>query len=332
MNAIETHELTKQFKNVIAVNGLTMTVGQGELFALVGPDGAGKTTTIRMLCGILSPVSGTASVLGCDTVRDKTELVKKIGYLSQRFTLYGDLTVDENIEFFARIHRVDDFIARREELLDFTRLKDARKRQAEKLSGGMKQKLALACTLIHSPEVIFLDEPTTGVDPVARRDFWKILSNLLSQKITIFMTTPYMDEAERCTRVGLMNHGQLMDIDTPMNIKAKMYSEVFEIVCEPVRAAYQLLKDRPGVQEVQMYGDRLNVIHPPDVNFIQPAVEYLKSKGIEITSWRAIPPKLENVFISLMNEAIKKDKESDTLVNKPLDKAPTGHNAKKVSV
>ncbi len=300
MLAIETNGLTKKFANGTAVDALTMNVNRGEMFAMVGPDGAGKTTTIRMLCGIIPPNSGTASVVGCDPVKERKELVKKIGYLSQRFTLYGDLTVDENIEFFARIHRVEEYAARREELLDFTRLKDARKRLADKLSGGMKQKLALACTLIHSPEIIFLDEPTTGVDPVARRDFWKILSNLLSQNITIFMTTPYLDEAERCTRVALMNHGRLMDLDTPANIKAKMRGEVYEIVCEPVREAYQFLKNRKELIEVQMYGDRLDVILDSAPETIQPVLNILKTQGINISSWRKIPVKLENVFISLM--------------------------------
>ncbi|HZV11880.1 MAG TPA: ABC transporter ATP-binding protein [Candidatus Kapabacteria bacterium] len=309
MNTIETHDLAKAFGAVKAVDGITMDVGKGELFALVGPDGAGKSTTIKMLCGILTPTGGNATVLGCDTQKDKAELVKKIGYLSQRFTLYGDLTVDENIEFFARIHNVNDFAARREELLDFTRMKDARSRLADRLSGGMKQKLALACTLIHSPEIIFLDEPTTGVDPVSRRDFWKILSNLLHQGITIFMTTPYLDEAERCTRVALMNRGKLLNVDTPLNVKAKMQGKVFEIVCEPVRDAYQAIMNWTGVHEVQMYGDRLNVILHPVGRSIQEVLDYLTKQRIEIASWRPVPPRLENVFISMMTPLEEKEEE-----------------------
>ena len=298
--AIETHDLAKSFGAVKAVDGISLTVNKGELFALVGPDGAGKSTTIRMLCGIATPTGGSASVLGHDTKKEKFEIVKKIGYLSQRFTLYGDLTVDENIEFFARIHNVENFGTRREELLDFTRMKDARSRLADRLSGGMKQKLALACTLIHSPEIIFLDEPTTGVDPVSRRDFWKILSNLLQQGITIFMTTPYLDEAERCTRIALMNKGKLLDVDTPLNIKAKMRGEVFEIVCEPIRMAYKLIKERGDIHEVQMYGDRLNVILDKDGTAIQNVMDALKAKNIQIQNWRNVPLSLENVFISMM--------------------------------
>ncbi len=300
MSVIETQELAKSFGKIAAVDGISMIVEKGELFCLVGPDGAGKTTTIRMLCGIIAPSGGNASVLGYDTQKQKKEIVKKIGYLSQKFSLYGDLTVDENIEFFARIHLVENFAPRREELLEFTRMKEARGRLADKLSGGMKQKLALACTLIHSPEVIFLDEPTTGVDPVSRRDFWKILSNLLQQGITIFMTTPYLDEAERCTRVAMMNHGKLMDIDTPQNIKAKLKGDVYEIICSPVRKAYQIVKDWKDIQEVQLYGDRLNIILSPDSRKIEAILDNLKSQSIEIMNWRKIPPSLENVFVSML--------------------------------
>jgi ABC-2 type transport system ATP-binding protein len=300
MSVIEINGLEKTFGKIKAVDGISMAVEKGELFCLVGPDGSGKSTTIRILCGIIPATGGSASVLGFDTAKQKTEIVKKIGYLSQKFTLYGDLTVDENIEFFARIHHVENFTDRREELLDFTRMKDARTRLADKLSGGMKQKLALACTLVHSPEVIFLDEPTTGVDPVSRRDFWKILSNLLHQGITIFMTTPYLDEAERCTRVAMMNHGKLLDLDAPQNIRDKMKGAVYEIICTPVREAYLIAKEWKDIQEVQLYGDRLDVILTPEGKKIEAVVSELKAKKIEITSWRQIPTRLENVFVSMM--------------------------------
>ncbi len=300
MPVIETKDLEKSYGKIKAVDGVSMTVEKGELFCLVGPDGVGKSSIIRMLCGIIPPSGGSATVLGFDTVTQKTEIVKKIGYLSQKFTLYGDLTVDENIEFFARIHHVEEFTKRREELLDFTRMQHARSRLADKLSGGMKQKLALACTLIHSPEVIFLDEPTTGVDPVSRRDFWTILSNLLHQGITIFMTTPYLDEAERCTRVAMMNHGKLLDLDTPKNIREKMNGTVYEIICEPVREAYLIAQDWKNIQEVQLYGDRLDVILKRDGKTIESVLDDLKSKGIIITNWRQIHTRLENVFVSIM--------------------------------
>ena len=298
--AVQTVDLTKTFETVVAVDRLQVVVHEGEMFGLVGPDGAGKTTTIRMLCGILAPTSGTATVLGHDVVKEPDMVKKEIGYLSQRFSLYGDLSIDENIEFFAEINRVYDFKQRREELLEFTRLTAFRGRLAEKLSGGMKQKLALACTLIHTPKIIFLDEPTTGVDPVSRRDFWRILQGLLKSGITIVMSTPYLDEAERCTRVGLMNNGTLMTVDAPGNIKRLMKGEIVEIVCERVREAFRLLNDHPAAREVQAFGDRLNVVVDNADRDMKSLKDSLTSAGITVTSSRTISPSLENVFISLL--------------------------------
>lgn len=298
--AIEATDLTKHFGDVKAVDRLRLDVRSGEMFGLVGPDGAGKTTTIRLLCGVLAPGSGTARVLGKDIVTQADDVKKEIGYLSQRFSLYGDLSVDENIEFFAEINGVFDYRARREELLAFTRLMPFRDRLAEQLSGGMKQKLALACTLVHTPRILFLDEPTTGVDPVSRRDFWRILQSLLQQGITIVMTTPYLDEAERCSRVALMNKGRVMMLDTPANLKHTMPGEVVEFVCDRVRGALVCLRSFPGVQDVQAFGDRLNVI-VRDAREQVPAIqEVLHTRGISVTSWRIIGPTLENIFIYLL--------------------------------
>jgi ABC-2 type transport system ATP-binding protein len=299
-NAVATHDLSRAFGPVRAVDHLNLTIGEGEMFGLVGPDGSGKTTTIRLLCGILAPTGGTASVLGHDIARDSDALKKEIGYLSQRFTLYGDLTVDENIEFFAEINRVYDYRARREELLEFTRLTPFRTRLAEKLSGGMKQKLALACTLVHSPRLIFLDEPTTGVDPVSRRDFWKILQSLLKAGITIVMTTPYLDEAERCTRVGLMNRGSLMRLDSPEGMKSAMVGEILEVICDRVRDASTLLKAAGGTLEVQAFGDRMHVIDRNAEEAARTIRRILEREGIRVTGIRRIEPSLENVFISLL--------------------------------
>jgi len=299
-SAIEIQNLSKSFGAIKAVENINLNVHQGEMFGIVGPDGAGKTTTIRMLCGILAPTSGTAIVLGYDIIKQPNDVKKEIGYLSQRFSLYGDLSIDENIEFFAEINKVYDYKARREELLEFTRLTPFRDRLAEKLSGGMKQKLALACTLIHTPRIIFLDEPTTGVDPVSRRDFWKILQSLLKERITIVMSTPYLDEAERCTRVALMNKGEIMQIDKPANLKKLMNGEVIEIVCDRVRDAFKLLKAESAVKEVQAFGDRLNV-NVEDASKDFPHIESIfEQNGIAIESWRVITPSLENVFISLL--------------------------------
>src|SRR3972149_10958844 len=229
-DAIIIDNLRRNYGNISAVKGVSYSVAKGEMSGLVGPDGAGKTTTIRMLTGLLRPDSGNAEVLSYDLLKQQNLIKNEIGYLSQKFSLYGDLTIDENIEFFADIHGVKNFKDRRNELLEFTRLTPFRDRLADKLSGGMKQKLALACTLIHKPKIIFLDEPTTGVDPVSRRDFWKILSNLLKEGITIFMTTPYLDEAERCTRIALMNNGEIISWDTPKNVKALLKEQIVEVV------------------------------------------------------------------------------------------------------
>ncbi len=297
---ITTDRLSRSFGDVRAVDDLTFDVRPGEMFGIVGPDGAGKTTTIRLLCGILSPSSGTATVLGHDIVKEPEAVKREIGYLSQRFSLYGDLSIDENIEFFAEINGVFDFKARREELLAFTRLTPFRSRLAERLSGGMKQKLALACTLIHKPKLIFLDEPTTGVDPVSRRDFWKILQSLLTEGISIVMSTPYLDEAERCSRVGLMNKGSFLNVDAPDELRKRMRGQVVEVVLDQVRKAFRVLREREGTSEVQAFGDRVNVIvRDPEQSL--PAIRTLLSaNGITVRSMRAISPSLENVFISLL--------------------------------
>ena len=302
MKALELQSVSKKYGDRTAVDNVSLSVEKGEMFALVGPDGAGKTSIIRMLCGITLPSSGSLSVLGYDVLRQPEEVKKRIGYLSQRFSLYGDLTVDENIEFFAEIHGVRNFHARRNELLEFTRLTPFRDRFADKLSGGMKQKLALVCTLIHPPEIIFLDEPTTGVDPVSRRDFWKVLSSLLKSGITILMTTPYLDEAERCNRVALMNGGRILMTDTPQGLKKVMKGEIVEIISADIRRVYSLLKGSTLVQEVQAFGDRVNVLMQ-HANEEMPAVAaFLQVHGVTITGWRMVEPSLENVFISLLSE------------------------------
>lgn len=298
---IKINELKKSYGSTLAVNGVSYEVNRGEMFGLVGPDGAGKTSTMRMLVGLLNPDSGNAEVLGYDLLTQKNLIKDEIGYLSQRFSLYGDLSIDENIEFFADIHGVKNFKERRNELLEFTRLTPFRDRLADKLSGGMKQKLALACTLIHKPKIIFLDEPTTGVDPVSRRDFWKILSNLLKDGITIFMTTPYLDEAERCNRVALMDKGKIISCDTPKNVKDSMHMQVIEIVCSPIREAYNSIKSSTDF-EVQMYGDRLNVsVFDFDKDYAVIKELFDKNNITEIDK-RLITPSLENVFIHFMSK------------------------------
>jgi len=220
--AIEFSGVTKRYGSTQALNTVTLQIQRGEMFGLIGSDGAGKTTAIRLMCGLLRADSGGIHVLGHDPVREHRRITERVGYLSQRFSLYGDLTIDENVAFFAEIHGVRHYERRREQLLGMTQLTPFRARLADRLSGGMKQKLALACTLVHEPELILLDEPTTGVDPVSRREFWKLLSEFLSGGITIVMSTPYLDEAERCSRVALLHDGRLLACDEPSRLRASM--------------------------------------------------------------------------------------------------------------
>lgn len=299
--AIDIQNLTKKFDAITAVDDLNLTINRGEMFGIVGPDGAGKTTMFRMLTGILTPTTGTATILNHDLVKESDAIKKEIGYLSQRFSLYGDLTVDENIEFFAETNEVFDYKERREELLEFTRLTPFRNRLADQLSGGMKQKLALACTLIHRPKIIFLDEPTTGVDPVSRRDFWKILSSLLKDNITIVMSTPYLDEAERCGRVALVNQGKVMVVDTPQRLKGLMEGEVIEIVSDQIRRAAGVLLLHPAVKDVQAFGDRLNIVVANGRRDFPAIQRTLANTSIHVAEWRVITPSLENIFISMMS-------------------------------
>ncbi len=288
-------------QETLAVDRLSLSLRHGEIFSLVGPDGAGKTTILRMMCGVLAPTSGDLRVCGFDARTQREEIKRRIGYLSQRFSLYGDLSIDENIDFFAEIHRVEDYALRKEELLRFTRLAPFRDRLAERLSGGMKQKLALACTLIHRPEVIFLDEPTTGVDPVSRRDFWKILAEVLRSGISIVMTTPYLDEAERSARVALINEGRLLICDTPEHVKASFGHQVCEVTCRDPRAAHRSISSVPGILDAQLFGDRLHVVlehHHPGPELL---MNDLRERGIEVFDARSIIPSLEDVFISRMS-------------------------------
>jgi len=300
--AIKINNLYKNYGNIIAVNGIELTVNSGEMFGLVGPDGAGKTTTIRIMCGLLGADSGNVFILDEDIIKGRKKIQNSIGYLSQKFSLYGDLSVDENIEFFAEIHNVKDFRRRRDELLSFTRLIPFRDRLADKLSGGMKQKLALACSLIHKPKILFLDEPTTGVDPVSRRDFWKILSQLLKEGMTIFMTTPYLDEAERCNRVALMHEGKIISLDTPTQIKQQMKYQTIEIITSDIKKTYKLFKDTGGL-EVQIFGDRIDLILKDEEKEFVIIKKLLDENSIDLISKKVISPSLENVFIHLVKKA-----------------------------
>jgi ABC-2 type transport system ATP-binding protein len=282
----------------VAVDELSLTVAQGEIFGLVGPDGAGKTTTMRMLTGILAPSSGEAWIDGLHIAKE-TDLIKdRIGYMSQRFGLYPDLTVLENIDFYADLYDVPDQDRgeKTERLLAFSNLTPFKRRRAGNLSGGMKQKLGLACALIHTPSVLFLDEPTNGVDPVSRRDFWRILYQLLREGVTIFVSTAYLDEAERCGRIGLMHHGRLLACDTVDGVKGLLKGALLEVQCERPREAAKILQ----AGNVALYGDRLHV-RVDEVDQGSRTIEAaLKAAGITGIEIRLIEPSLEDVFTSVI--------------------------------
>jgi ABC-2 type transport system ATP-binding protein len=305
--AIETHDLTKAFKNVVAVDGLTLQIRPGEIFGLLGPDGAGKTTTIRLLSAIMDPSDGWAKVAGFDTVTEPEPIKRRIGYMAQRFNLYGDLSVWENLNFFADVFEVSgaERAERIERLLNFARLTEFRDRRAAQLSGGMQKKLALACTLIHTPEIIFLDEPTTGVDPVSRREFWNILTDLHLQGITLIVSTPYMDEAERCSRVGLIYQGRLVVNDTPEAVKAMTEGELIALWPSDGRRAGQALTGLEGVLEIQTYGDQLRVFTHDTDGLMERMRATLAAAGIEVHDMRRTRPRMEEAFISLIRQQME---------------------------
>jgi ABC-2 type transport system ATP-binding protein len=302
--------MTRRYGKTVAAEDVTFEVRRGEMFGLIGPDGAGKTTTMRVVLGLLVPHAGSVRTCGLEPVRQGAQLSRKIGYLSQRFSLYGDLTVDENISFFASIHGVKGWKPRRDELLDLLRMTPFRGRLADRLSGGMKQKLALACTLVHTPELLVLDEPTTGVDPVSRRDFWKILAHLQRDGLTLLVTTPYLDEAERCQRIALMDKGRLLTVDSPAHLKEEDGGTIVEILARPKRPALERLLQRPEVADVQSFGERLHAT----LKGIDPAAaeataarlaEDLRAQGIEVESARAVLPTLEDIFIARIEERVQ---------------------------
>jgi ABC-2 type transport system ATP-binding protein len=298
---IRTFGLTKVFGSNTAVDTLNLEIRRGELFGLVGPDGAGKTTVMRLLTAIMEPTSGDAKVAGYSVLREGERVKEKIGYMSQRFGLYEDLTVMENILFYADIYEVPyrERPARIERLLGFSNLTPFRERLAGKLSGGMKQKLGLACALIHTPEILFLDEPTNGVDPLSRRDFWRILYDLLKEQVTILVSTAYLDEAERCTRVGLIHQGKILLEDTPDGIKKTFDLPMIEVRTDDSRYAYGIVKDIEGVSRVSMYGDRLHITISDRI-VLKNVMTHLQGKGVKVKDSREVLPSIEDVFISMV--------------------------------
>jgi ABC-2 type transport system ATP-binding protein len=301
--AIRTQNLTKAFGSNVAVNGLNLEVKKGELFGLVGPDGAGKTTIMRLLTAIMKPTSGEAWVESHSILSEGEDIKEKIGYMSQRFGLYEDLTVIENIHFYADLYGVPvrERPERIKRLLSFSNLNPFTQRLAGNLSGGMKQKLGLACALVHTPEILFLDEPTCGVDPVSRRDFWRILYDLLKEQITIFVSTAYLDEAERCSRIALIHRGNILMIDEPVRIRKRLDMPMIEITSPDTRAAKKIVAAIHGVISMNMYGDRLHIgMKTREVG--TKVLEALQTHGVEIEGEREIVPSLEDVFIAKLKK------------------------------
>jgi len=321
--AISATDLVKEFKTnknvVTAVNRLSLQIAPSETYGLIGPDGAGKTSTTRVILGLLSRTSGESSVLGFDSMNDMYEIRKRVGYIAQQFSLPPTLTVMENMLFFAGIHSVSSEQQKKRipELLAFAGLNEFKNRLAGKLSGGMKKKLALACSLIHEPQVVMLDEPTLGVDPVSRREFWNLLGNLRAERgLTIFVCTPYMDEAERCTRVGLIYEGKLIVDDSPANIKRGIPGHVLEFAPSDFAVALKLCNEMAGVLEVQTYGDKLHVF-VDDVSKRKAQIEaVLDSKGIAYDNLREIEVRMEEAFISLIRRQNERVEQIGVPTNK----------------
>ena len=302
MDAVRTSGLTRKFDDLTAVDGLTLSVTEGEIFGIVGPDGAGKTTILRLLATILDPTAGDAWVAGRHIVKEAEAIKEEIGYMSQRFGLYPDLTVQENIDFYADLYGVSRR-GRREKmdrLLEFSNLHPFRKRLAGNLSGGMKQKLGLACALIHTPRVLFLDEPTNGVDPVSRRDFWRILYQLLREKVTIVITTAYLDEAERCGRLGLFYKGKLLALGTPDEVKRLHRGRILAIQATQPRRAAAILRHRLRAATVNLFGSGIHIVTEDPERTRGEAEAILAEAGEKIQRAWGAEPSLEDAFISIL--------------------------------
>ena len=300
--ALDIAGVTRRFGERAAVSDVTFQVPRGDVFALLGPDGAGKTTLLRMCCGAIPPTSGRIVVDGTDIARNPPAVQAGIGYMPQRFSLYGDLSVQENLDFYADLFDVPRAgrAARTVELLEFAGLTGFRSRLAQALSGGMKQKLALACTLIHSPSLLLLDEPTTGVDPVSRREFWRLLYDLHRGGATIVASTPYMDEAERATTVGFMYQGRLISVEPPDAMRSRMRGDVVELLAEPRETVRRVLGDAPYVLSQMVFADRLHVVVRDAAQAIPSLRADLEKAGARVLDVGQIPPSLEDVFISMI--------------------------------
>jgi ABC-2 type transport system ATP-binding protein len=306
--SIEAHNLTKKFGDFTAVNNIDLSICKGEIFGFLGPNGAGKTTTIRMLIGLMDPTSGTATVAGYDTVKQSEQLKKVIGYMSQKFSLYDDLTVNENIEFFAGIYQTPKQTRqqKKEEVIKIAELFGKENVLTGELAGALKQHLALGCAIINDPHIIFLDEPTAGVDPVARRKFWNTIKMLSEKGVTVLVTTHYMDEAENCDRIALISDGLLVACDTPENLKRdRMRGILFEIETSNTMRALEILRIDPSLHEVALYGIFLHVVTEDD-SAREMIINRLADNNIKVVRIDIVTPTLEDVFVSLVEESQKK--------------------------
>lgn len=303
--AISVRELTRRFDSVTAVDRLSFDVARGELFGVVGPDGAGKTTTARMLAGVLRPTSGDARVAGIPVAREPERVKRRIAYMAQRFGLYGDLTVRENLDFYADLYGVPrrERERRLDRLYEFSGLAPFASRLAGQLSGGMKQKLSLSCALIHQPEILLLDEPTFGVDPISRRDLWLILHEMVARGTTILVTTAYMDEAERCDRVALLHEGRLLALDQPRELQRGLEGGIVAVRAEPARRAAEVLRGLDGVRRATPYGDVVHVSVADGIEAWPRLREALDREGLRWEGAAAIEPSLEDVFLARTADA-----------------------------
>lgn len=303
--AVEARGLTKQFGDFVAVDHISFAVKTGEIFGFLGPNGSGKTTTIRMLLGLITPTAGEARVLDIDITRQPEAIARRVGYMSQKFSLYPDLTADENLTFYGRAYglRGKTLARRKDEALTITGLTRYRQRLTANLAGGWQQRLALAAAILHQPELLFLDEPTAGVDPVSRRAFWRLLYQLAAQQTTIFVTTHYMDEAEQCHRLAFIHRGKLIAMGPPGRIKReRMQGQVVEIICERPQAGVRALR-QAGIPEVALYGKRIHAAGPGLEGRLSALESLLKQAGAGPQTLRIIPPSLEDVFIANVKES-----------------------------
>ncbi len=308
---IEAHGLSRRFGDLVAVRDVSLTVRRGEIFGVLGPNGAGKSTTIRMLCGILDPTSGSGRVVGYDVAREPDRVKERIGYMTQRFSLYEDLTVEENLRFFAGLYGVRRARRRQrvEETLERTGLGARRHQIAGTLSGGWKQRVALASSTIHEPPLLFLDEPTAGVDPVSRRDFWERIHNLAQHGTTILVTTHYMDEAERCHRLAFIFRGEVLAIGTPTEVVESRGLGAVELEADEASRAAEVLRAAPDVDQVSHFGHSLRVVVRGERNPVDLAKRLLTEAGITATGYRTSRVDVEDAFVSMVNEQLAEDDE-----------------------